>query len=217
MALQGWLWASDANAFVENLRGTEAKVLHITPEDGDLRVEVEYFNEIGVRFTKEFAVDDRSEPELRQIGKMSLVFDRRFPEVAELGHVVSANNERLLYWAMALAGILLFIGGGFILCGAAMATLGTMSLFRRGQITQTEVRDGALAPGKSVGRFTYAFRGADGRWYEGRSPEMHAAELAEWPTGKRILVAFDAANPRRNEADVFGVIPSYRPEAIEPV
>jgi hypothetical protein len=63
-----------------------------------------------------------------------------------------------------------------------------------------------MAPGRRVGRFAYAFRGPDGRWYEGKSLEMSEAELKNWPAGRPIRVVYDRKNPRRTEPDIFGLI-----------
>ena len=43
---------------------------------------------------------------------------------------------------------------------------------------------------------------------------MNAAQLMEWPVGKRILAAYDASNPRSNEADVFGIVDEKRRGAV---
>lgn len=214
VALQGWMWSRDASAFVENLRETEGRVLRIAPTADDLLVDAEYFTETGLRYTKQFKVDSRLEVELRAVGKLSLVYDRRYPQVVELGHVVSANNERVLLLAMAAAGLLLCLGGAVVIGIRAKETAETFSLFRSGTLVQTEVRDSVLAPGQNTGRFTYAFRGPNGRWFDGKSPELPAATLKDWPVGRRLLVAYDPKDPRRSEADVFGVIDAKRRDAI---
>ncbi|MBL8242042.1 MAG: hypothetical protein JNM66_31745 [Bryobacterales bacterium] len=216
LGLQGWLLARDASIFVENLRETEGKVINLAPVDGDIRIDVDYLDETGVRFHKQFTVGSQQEPLLRQVGKVSVVYDLRSPQIAELGHIVSANNERLLYWGVAVAGALLFLIGAWVVGREFHAAVACIGLLSNGQITQTEVRDSTLAPGRSAGRFTYAFRGPDGRWYEGKSPELPATQLAAWPVGRRIFVAYDPINPRRTEADVFGVIPANRRDAIQP-
>ena len=215
VGLQGWLWNEDAAAFVENLRGVEGRVLLITPDAGNLLVDVEYLNETGVRFTKQFKLDSRQEAELRAVGKVSLIYDLRYPQVAELGHVVSANDEKMMYLGMTAAGGLLCLTGFFVIARQARETAQTLALFRAGTLIQTEVRNSAIAPGQGTGRFTYAFRGPNGRWYEGKSPEMGAARLSDWPVGRRILVAYDPANPRQSEVDVFGVVDEKRRDAVQ--
>jgi len=210
VGLQGWLWNRDAAAFVENLRGVEGRVLLITPDAGGLLVDVEYLNETGVPYTKQFKVDSRQEAELRAVGKVSLVYDLRYPQVAELGHVVSANDEKTMYMAMTAAGGLLCLIGIFVIAKRALETAQTLALFRSGTLIKTEVRDSAMSPGKATGRFTYAFRGPNGRWYEGKSPEMGTGALNNWPVGRRILVAYDPANPRQSEVDVFGMVNEKR-------
>jgi hypothetical protein len=215
LGLQGWLWARDASMFVENLRETEGRLLNLVSGDGDVHIDVEYLDEAGIRYNKKFTVDDQQEPILRQIGKVSVVYDLRTPQIAELGHIVSANNQRLLYWGVALVGGLVFLFGVSIIGREFHSAVSCIGLLTSGQITQTEVRDSTMAPGRSAGRFTYAFRGPDGRWYEGKSPELPAAQLAEWPIGRRIFVAYDPINPRRTEVDVFGVIPNSRRDAMQ--
>jgi hypothetical protein len=215
VALQGWMWSRDASAFVENLRQTEGRVLRMAPGDHELLVDAEYFTETGVRYAKQFKVDSRLEVELKAVGKISLVYDRRYPQVVELGHVVSANNERLMYSAMAGTGLLLCLIGMIVIGKRAKETAETLSLFRSGTLVQTEVRDSALAPGLDTGRFTYAFRGPNGRWYDGKSPELPATALKQWTVGRRLLVAYDPINPRRSEADVFGVIEAKRRDAMQ--
>jgi len=43
---------------------------------------------------------------------------------------------------------------------------------------------------------------------------MGAALLSSWPVGKQILVAFNPANPRQTEVDIFGVVDDKRRDAI---
>ena len=151
VGLQGWLWNEDAAAFVENLRGVEGRVLLITPDAGNLLVDVEYLNETGVRFTKQFKLDSRQESELRAVGKVSLIYDLRYPQVAELGHVVSANDEKTMYLGMTGAGGLLCLSGFFVIAKRARETAQTLALFRSGTLIPTEVRDTAIEPGKGTG------------------------------------------------------------------
>ena len=214
VGLQGWFWNRDVAAFVENLHGVEGRVLLITPDAGHLLVDVEYLNETGVRFAKQFKLDSRHETELRAVGKVSLIYNPRFPQVAELGHVVSANDEKMMYLGITAAGGLMCFTGFFVIGKKARETARTLSLFRSGTLIQTEVRNSAMAPGKVTGRFTYAFRGPNGRWFEGKSPEMGASGLRDWPVGRRILVAYDPENPRQSEVDVFGVVDEKRRDAV---
>lgn len=214
VGLQGWFWNRDAAEFVENLRGVEGRILLITPEAGHLLVDVEYLNEAGVQFAKQVKLDSRQENELRAVGKVSLIYDPRFPEAAELGHVVSAHDAKMMYLGITVAGGLLCLAGFFVIGKRTRETARTLSLFRSGTLIQTEVLNSAMAPGKAAGRFTYAFQGPNGRWFEGKSPEMGAAGLCDWPVGRRILVAYDPANPRQSEVDVFGVVDGKRRDAV---
>ena len=212
--LQGWLWNQDAAAFAENLRTVDGRVLRITPDGDDLLLDVEYQTEAGVRHKQQIKVASRLESGLRTVGKVSLIYDLRYPQLAELGDVVSAHNEKRLYVGITAAGGLLCLAGGFFLGHRARQTARILTLFKSGTLVQTEVRDSALAPGSQTGRFTYAFRGPNARWYEGKSPEMNASQLREWPVGKRILAAYDPANPRSNEADIFGIVDEKRRGAV---
>lgn len=213
--LQGWRWNQDAAAFGENLRAVDGRLLRITPEGYDLLIDVEYLTEAGVRHQKQFTVESRQESGLRAVGKVSLIYDLRYPQLAGLGDVVSAHHEKRLYMAMTAAGTILCLAGLFFVGKQARRSAIALTLFRSGTLVRTEVRDSALAPGtQQTGRFTYAFRGPNGRWYEGKSPEMGATQLGEWPVGKRILVAYNPANPRQTEADVFGVVEEKRRDAV---
>lgn len=210
----GSVRAADASAFLENLREVEGQVIRVLPSDGNLVIDVEYLDEAGVRYERQFSVDSRMETSLRSVGKLSLIFDARNPAYVEIGHVVSASNQQKLDLAMAAGGFLLCGYGVFFAVARARDAAKTLALFRTGTLVRTEVRDSALAPGAAVGRFTYAFRGPDGRWYEGKSPELPAARLVQWPVGRKLLVAYHPANPRRAEADIFGEIDEKRREAL---
>lgn len=215
VGLRGWEWSRDASAFVENLRETEGRVAGIVPNAGGLSVAVEYWDETGVRFEKQFGMDSRQDARLKAVGKVSLVYDVRHPQVAELGHAVSANNERLLFVGITVAGFLLALTGVAMIGSRVKATALTLALFRSGTLVQTEVRDSVLAPGAKKGRFTYAFRGPNGRWHDGSSPELPAEQLIRWEIGRRIVVAYDPGNPQRSEPDVFGVVGSKRRGAMQ--
>ena len=214
VGLQGWLWNQDAAAFAENLRTVDGRVLRITPDGDDLLLDVEYIAEAGVLHKQQIKVASRLESGLRSVGKVSLIYDLRYPQLAELGDVVTAHNEKRLYMGMAAAGSILCLTGVFFLGHRALQTARTLTLFKSGTLVQTEVRDSALEPGKQTGRFIYAFRGPNARWYEGKSPEMNAAQLRKWPVGKPILAAYDASNPRSNEAVVFGIVDEKRRGAM---
>lgn len=210
VGLQGWHWASDAHVFIENLRETEGRVTRIARSNGELQLDVEYLDETGLRYTKQFSVDDKMESEIQQVGKVSMVYDLNSPRNASLGHVVSANNERLLLTSVAAVGVLLCLFGLWIVGRQVFVTMGRIALLNNGRICQTEIRDSVKAPGQRIGRFTYAFRGPDGRWYEGKSADLPLEMLAAWPVGKPIVVAYDALHPRRSEVDLFGVVSSSR-------
>jgi len=215
VALQGWFWSRDASAFIENLRQTEARVLRINSADSELLIDVEYFTDSGIRYEKQFKVDNSHEEELKAIGKTTLVYDARYPQVAELGHVITANNEHAFYLGMAVCGALLSLAGLCFIGARVKGSLEIVSLFRSGTLVNTEVRDCVLAPGQDAGRFTYAFRGPNGRWFDGKSPEMPAVRLKQWPVGRRLLVAYDPSDPRRSEADVFELVDAKRRNALQ--
>jgi hypothetical protein len=213
MAVQGWLWNGRVAVFVENLQQTEGVVVKVPPEGG--WVEVEYQDEAGALYRKSLEVASGVERQLRAVDKVTLVYDRRTPQAAEIGTVVSAHNERLFSGALAGAGVLLMAGGLALAGWRVLEILGTLALFRSGQVVATEVRDVATVPGKTMGRFTYAFRGPNGRWFEGKSPELAAERLAEWPVGRKVLVAFDPVQAKRNEVDLFGLIDAAKRAEIQ--
>lgn len=211
----GWRWRSESAAFVENLRPVEGRILRFAPQTKGMLLDVEYLDEAGIRYTSTFRVESRMESDLRTVGKISLVYDHRNPRRVELGNIVTAHYETLLHGGVLCVGVLFFLSGlGYV--GYRTKKLATRNrLFRRGQVVQTEVRDNTLAPGGHAGCFTYAFRGPNGRWYEGRSPELPAPLLLQWPVGQPLYAAYDTADPRRNEADIFNLIPAERKIAAQ--
>lgn len=217
MTVPAWQLHARTAAFIENLRETDGRLLRVVSGDSGPALEVQYYNEAGVPFTKTFAVDDRQAREAESVGTVRLIHDQRFPEQSELGHIVSENRELMIYRGLlAVGGLLVLFGlGALVSVIRSVAAIG--ALFRQGQVVQTEVRDAATAPGRDFGRFTYAFRGPDGRWYEGKSPDLAAAKLADWRPGRPLWIAYDPRNPRRSEPDIFGVLTDARRGASEPV
>jgi hypothetical protein len=212
-----WQLQARTGAFIENLRETDGRVLRVLSGESGPALEVQYFNEAGVPFTRTFPVDERQAREADSVGTVRVIHDQRYPEQSELGHIVSENRELMIYRGMlALSGLLALFGLG-ALAAAARSVMGIGALFRNGQVVQTEVRDTATAPGRDVGRFTYAFRGPDGRWYEGKSPDLDAARLADWRPGRPLWIVYDARNPRRSEPDIFGLLTDARRGASQPV
>jgi hypothetical protein len=212
----GWLGYQRSAAFVENLRAAEGRVMGFLSTPDGRSVEVAYVNEAGLPFRRQFAVDAGRAQELRAIGKVSLVYDVRNPADSALGDIVSANQEKLLFAALAGAGALLLLGGLFTFGRHAARIVRIRSLFRNGRLVQTQVRDCSIAPHKRAGRFTYAFRGPNGRWFEGRSPELPAEALAEWPVGRPIIAAYDEKDPRRTEVDLFHLAEALRESSGQP-
>jgi hypothetical protein len=205
-----WRMHTESAVFIENLRETDGRLLGVVNGGRGPALEVQYFNQAGVAFTKTFPVDDRQAREAEAVGKVSVIHDQRFPDRSELGHIVGENRELLIYRTLlGLCGLLGLWGIGSMFAAArSVSSIG--ALFRSGQIVQTEVRDAMTAPGRNIGRFTYAFRGPDGRWYEGKSPDLPAARLAAWRPGRPLTVAYDSKNPRRSEPDIFGVLSDAR-------
>jgi hypothetical protein len=213
VAAVGWDWQADSSAFLENLQQTEGRIRGEQPATGGkTKLEIEFTDIEGVPYKHSFEVTESEAAQLRVIGKVSLVFDRRDPRRAELGNVVRANFEMWFDWAVLTGGILMICGGFGYLANRTSQILGVQRLFRSGQLVQTEVRDSTLAPGGQTGRFTFAFRGPNGRWFEGKSPDLSARQLAEWPAGRPLLAAYDPGDPRRNEADIFGLAEARRRE-----
>ncbi len=213
----GWIWKQDAGTLLANIREVDGRVLKVTPVSDGMELEVEFLTESGLAHKKTIVVDDRQARNADAVGKLSLIHDRRDPATATVGHVVSAHNEWLFYWSLVVLGGLLALWGLAVVARQGNAILKIGLLFRDGQLTQTEVRDSTIAPGGVVGRFTYAFRGPDGRWYEGKSPDLPVAQLSQWPVGKRLTVAYDAKNPRESEPDIFGIVAANQRSAELPV
>lgn len=214
LGYQGWADWRGASAFLEHMRQTDARVVRVTGL-GDAKAEavLAYTNPEGVPYERTLIVDEQDAAEMRAIGKVTVIYDVRQPGQVEIGNVVSANTEWKLAWVILGLGVLVGAMGLWTLLKEVLATVGRYRLFRTGQLIQTEVRDCNLAPGMQKGRFTYAFRGRDGRWYEGRSPEMPEPMLSPWPAGTPLVVAFDPKNPRlRNEPDIFGAVNAKRLE-----
>jgi hypothetical protein len=209
----GWQQKGALASFVENLRQTDGRVLRLEPDGDSLSLLVEYLDLDGVRYEKSFRAERREESVLRAIGKVTLVHDRHNPRHAQLGHIVSVNNSLAIYWAVFAAGALLSLGGLAIIAAHFARTLRTLRLFRSGTVVQTEVRDNAPAPGARAGRFTYAFRGSNGRWFDGKSPELPAGELANWPPGRPLIAVYDPADPRISEPDLYGIAANRRTDA----
>ena len=216
LGVLGWMWKQDAGALLANIREVDGRVVKATQVSGGAELEVEFRTEAGLPYKKTLVVDERQARDADAVGKLSLIHDRRDPATAEVGHVVSAYNAWLFYWSLVGIGAVLVLWGIGVMGRAAKSILRIDGLFREGQLAQTEVRDSTLAPGGEVGRFTYAFRGPDGRWYEGKSPDLPAAQLAQWPVGKRLTVAFDTKNPRESEPDIFGIVETNKRSAELP-
>lgn len=217
IGVAGWIWKQDAGSLLSNLREVDGRVLKMTPVPDGTELEVEFLTEEGLPYKKAIVVDDRQARDADAVGKLSLIHDRRDPATAAVGHVVSAYREWLFYWSLVVLGALLTLWGLAVVARQGRAILRIGRLFHDGQLTQTEIRDSTIAPGGVVGRFTYAFRGPDGRWYEGKSPDLPAAQLAQWPVGKRLTVAYDTRNPRESEPDIFGIVAANRSDAELPV
>lgn len=205
LAAVGWTWYQESAGFIDYLRTTEGRDLRIVPGDGGPRMEVQYFDEAGIPFTKQLPLDGRDEAALQRAGKVSLVYDARDPGSAEEGDIRTANRTRLGHAAFAVTGVLLFLIGIGVIGRESRRVMSIRGLLLHGQRIHTEVRDSAVSPHTATGRFTYAFRGPDGRWFEGKSPDLSFDELAAWPVGRRLIVAYDRRDPKQNEPDIYSV------------
>lgn len=214
-SIPAWNWQQQTASFIDNLRQTDGRVLRINRLREDPTVEVEFFNQSGVRYTKTFRADRQDLLEAETIGRVSLIHDMRDADNAEIGHVVGENRQLLAYRGLLGFGLGFLLLGLTVILGRARQVVTINQLFQKGQVVQTEVRDNSMAPGRDVGRFTYAFRGPDGRWYEGKSPDLPAPILKNWSVGRPLWVAYDTNNPRRSEPDLFGVIPEARRGTVQ--
>lgn len=205
--LAAWNWHADRSAFVDNLRAANGRVLAFDSSDGKLFVDIEYSDEQGVLHRKRMEAPRSQESHMRESGRAGVVYDSRFPESAEIGDVTRASLHVIGGRVAIGSGALVIFAGIYLAVSRMLKVLRIRNLFRSGTIVDSEVREHALAPGNpKIGRFTYAFRGANGRWYEGRSPDLPAHILSRWHIGRPVRAAYHPADPRRNEPDIFDVL-----------
>lgn len=202
----GWYWNREAVAFVENMRATEGRIVEFRSGETGWRIDVEHLDVEGVPYRGTYDIDAKDEPTLRASGRVNMIYDTRNPQKAELGTVVSASNEAVLSWATLGAGVLCVGFGLFSLLRIWYGLRRVERLFLGGTAVRTEVRELTVNRATGRGVFTYAFRGPNGRWFEGKSPEMTAAELGKWPVGTPVSAVYDPANPKVTHPDVFGVM-----------
>jgi len=146
-----------------------------------------------VPYRGSFKIPSSDESTLRAAGNVNMVYDVRNPMNAQVSTIVGASNEALLAYATLAAGAGAILYGLLRFLREWRRIEAIRKLFAEGALVRTEVREVAIAKGSGVGRFTYAFRGTNGRWFEGKSPEMTTVALGDWPVG-RILVSA----PNRN-------------------
>ncbi|MBM3765785.1 MAG: hypothetical protein FJW32_10380 [Acidobacteria bacterium] len=206
LGLQGWYWHREAAAFVDNSRAVVGRIIEFRSENGDVLIDVEQLDEEGVPYRGSYKIPSSDESTLRAAGNVNMVYDVRNPKRAQVSTIVGASNEALLAYAT------LAMGAGAILYGLVRflrewRRIETIRrLFAEGALVKTEVREVAIPKGSGVGRFTYAFRGTNGRWFEGKSPEMTTAALGDWPVGRKVIAAFDPGEPKFTQPDVFEVL-----------
>lgn len=204
--LTGWQWNAEATTFVEQLQHLEGQIEDMQLQADGLHVRARYYDADGVEHTKEFVVDESQQTVLQSTGVIGLVYDGKHAKGAEVGNIGTASNERMAAVALLGAGMLGFFGGlGYL--GRHMVRIARlMRLFGEGQIVETEVRDQRLKAGGAEGRFSYAFRGPDGRWYEGASQELPERELRKWTKATPVHIVYDPEAPRHNEPDIFRIL-----------
>lgn len=206
LGIQGWRWHREAAAFVEHSRAVVGRIIRFQNANGDLQAEVEHLDEEGVPYRGTYKIPSSDETTLRASGTVNMVYDSRNPRSAQVGTIVGASNEALLAYATLAACLCSIFYGLSRLLHQWRKAAGIRGLFAHGALVRTQVREVTIPKGSATGRFTYAFRGPNGRWYEGKSPEMTIAELVEWPVGRPVIAAFDTAAPNTTEPDVFGVL-----------
>ncbi len=206
LGMQGWYWHREAAAFVENSRAVVGRIIQFKNVNSDVTIEVEHLDEEGVPYRGTYTIPASDESTLRAAGQVNMVYDVRNPKNAQVSTIVGASNEALLAYATLAACIGVIVYGLWRLVNQWRKIASIERLFAQGTLVKTEVREVAIPKGSVCGRFTYAFRGTNGRWFEGKSPELSIAALNEWPVGRTVIAAFNAGDPRTTEPDVFGVL-----------
>lgn len=206
LGIQGWQWHREAAAFVENSRAVVGRIIEFRNSNGDLNIEVEHLDEEGKPYRGTYKISQSDEATLRAAGKVNMVYDVRDPKIAQVSTIVGASNEALLAYATLAACLGAIVYALWRLVHQWRKITEIEKLFAQGTLVKTEVREVAVPKGSETGRFTYAFRGTNGRWFEGKSPELKIAELDQWPVGRTVIAAFDPGEPRTTEPDVFGVL-----------
>jgi hypothetical protein len=206
-AAKCWRWAREVSAFVEHLHHVEARVLSIDEQNGDTAARARYADTEGHVYVREFPIPAASAPAVSASGVLSLVYDARDPGNARPGDIVRVSTERFVAWGLVALGALTSAAGLLYLLRFAIRMAQLRALFAQGVVVQTSVRDHGKRKGDRRGRFTYAYRGPDGRWYEGRSPDLAADRLDEWPAGRDIQIVYKSSDPGISEADVFSILP----------
>lgn len=205
VTLQGWLLTSDFGAFLEHAHETEARILRVDGTGGNLRLFLLYADAQGRRIEAVLPATEAASRDWRAAGRVGLLVDSRSPGFAEPGTKRGAANRMLAYRGVLVLGFLLLAGSMWVAINEWRRNRSRLRLFTSGALVETEVRDNVLAPNANHGCISFAYKGPDGRWYDGRSPDLPARMLAEWPKGRDLLVAYDPANPRTCEPDLFGV------------
>jgi hypothetical protein len=210
LGLQGWYWHREAAEFVENSRAVVGRILDFRIVNDNLSIEVEHLDEAGVPYRGTYKISSSDEATLRAAGQVNMVYDVRDPRIAQVSTIVGASNEALLAYATFAVCVGTILYGLWRLVNQWRKITAIEKLFAQGTLVKTEVREVAVPKGSSSGRFTYAFRGTNGRWFEGKSPELSAAALNEWPIGRMVIAAFEPGDPRTTEPDVFGVLAAMK-------
>lgn len=210
LGVQGWYWHREAASFVENSRAVVGRIIQFQNANGDVTIEVEHLDEAGVPYRGTYKIPASDETTLRAAGQVNMVYDVRNPKIAQVSTIVGASNEALLAYATLAACLAAIVYGLWGWLNQWRKIAAVERLFAQGTLVKTEVREVAIPKGSATGRFTYAFRGTNGRWFEGKSPELVIAALNEWPVGRTVIAAFEPSDPRTTEPDVFGVLAALK-------
>ncbi len=139
---------------------------------------------------------------------LSIAYDRTNPQNSRRAEQIPATVD----WG------LLFLGGlGTLFClvGTPLAVYSLIAAVQRARLVRAGratlgvvgelVEDDSPVRFKGAYRLTYHFDDEAGASWEGRGPAQTWSLAARWDPGETILVLYDPANPRRNEADIWEV------------
>lgn len=206
MALTGYFMTRNAADLETHSDVVRARIRDSEARGDRFWVAFEYVDETSALHRGEALLNGPGAVAAKMAGFLEIRYDRRRPELYYLATSERHDLERSLRTGTLALGCLMILGSLFALARRTVHILGIVRLLHHGSAVATSVRTHVLS-GLPAGqtRFTYAYQGTDGRWFEGRSPVLPAEYLHRFPVGQPILVVYDRQQPRRSEVDLFGI------------